>query len=177
MADAYATFAGNGTYCAPISITDVIDSQGKKIGGQAPTCQPNAIKPDVAKAVTNVLQDVLTKGSGYNIKDDAGHTIYLGVPDAAKTGTNQFNSETWLIGYTRGLSTASYFGEALGNPEDHLGRNVMVNGRFWPVIDGAYIAGPQWAYYMQKVLGLFDHGPFDPPPPALIGPPPPPTPK
>ncbi|MGN6403235.1 transglycosylase domain-containing protein [Sinomonas sp.] len=177
MADAYATFASNGTYCVPISITDVIDSQGKKIGGQAPTCQPNAIKPDVAKAVTNVLQDVLTKGSGYNIKDDAGHTIYLGVPDAAKTGTNQFNSETWLIGYTRGLSTASYFGEALGNPEDHLGRNVMVNGRFWPVIDGAYIAGPQWAFYMQKVLGLFDHGPFDGPPPALIGPPPPPTPK
>jgi hypothetical protein len=75
------------------------------------------------------------------------------------------------------LSTASYFGEALGNPEDHLGRNVVVNGRFWPVIDGAYIAGPQWAYYMQKVLALYDHGPFDPPPPNLIGPPPPPTPK
>jgi membrane peptidoglycan carboxypeptidase len=179
MANAYATFASNGTYCTPISITDVVDGHGKKIGGQAPTCQQGAIKPDAAKAVNNVLQDVLTKGSGYNIKDNAGQTIYLGVPDAAKTGTNQFNSETWLIGYTRGLSTASYFGEALGNPEDHLGRNVTVNGRFWPVIDGAYIAGPQWAYYMQKVLGLYDHGPFDPPPPNLIGPPapPPPPPK
>ncbi|MDQ4504000.1 transglycosylase domain-containing protein [Sinomonas sp. ASV322] len=168
MANEYATFAANGTYCAPISITEVDDAQGKKIGGQSPSCTPNAVKPDVAKAVTNVLQDVLTKGSGYNIKDDAGHTIYLGVPDAAKTGTNQFNSETWLIGYTRGLSTASYFGEALGNPEEHLGRNVFVNGRYWPVIDGAYIAGPQWAYYMQKVLGLYDHGSFDPPPPSLI---------
>ncbi|MEA5457075.1 transglycosylase domain-containing protein [Sinomonas sp. JGH33] len=168
MASVYATFASNGTYCTPISIAEVDDAQGQKIGGQSPSCRANSIRPDVAKAATNVLQDVLTKGSGYNIKDDAGHTIYLGVPDAAKTGTNQFNSETWLIGYTRGLSTASYFGEALGNPEDHLGRNVFVNGRFWPVIDGAYIAGPQWAYYMQKVIGLYDHGNFDPPPPSLI---------
>ncbi|WP_234864829.1 transglycosylase domain-containing protein [Sinomonas albida] len=176
LADEYATFASNGTYCAPISITDVIDAQGKKIGGQSPACQPNAIKPDVAKAVNSVLQEVLTKGSGYNIKDTNGQTIKLGVPDAAKTGTNQYNSETWLIGYTKGLSTASYFGEALGNPEDHLGRNVVVNGRPWPVIDGAYIAGPQWAYYMQQVLGFFDHGPFDGPPPNLVnapGPPPP----
>lgn len=177
MANAYATFASNGTYCVPISITSVTDSQGKKIGGQTQTCRPNSIRPDVAKAVTSVLQDVLTKGSGYNIKDNAGQTITLGVPDAAKTGTDQYNSETWLVGYTRGLSTASYFGEALGNPADHLGRNVVVNGRFWPVIDGAYIAGPQWAYYMQKVLGLFDHGPFDPPPPSLIGPPVPPVPQ
>jgi membrane peptidoglycan carboxypeptidase len=170
MASAYATFAANGTYCVPMSITEVKDSQGKRIGGQSPACKPGAIKPDVAKAVTNVLQDVLTKGSGYNIKDNGGKTISLGVPDAAKTGTNQYNSETWLVGYTRGLATASYFGEPLGNPEDHLGRNVYVNGRFWPNIDGAYIAGPQWAYYMQKVLGLYDHGAFDAPPPSLITP-------
>ncbi|WP_415853996.1 transglycosylase domain-containing protein [Sinomonas sp. G460-2] len=168
LASEYATFASNGTYCTPIAITDVTDSQGKRIGGQAQQCQANAIKPDVAKAVTSVLQDVLTKGSGYNIKDNSGQTIKLGVPDAAKTGTNEYNSETWLIGYTKGLSTASYFGEALGNPEDHLGRNVLVNGKFWPVIDGAYLAGPQWAYYMQKVLGLYDHGPFDAPPPSLV---------
>ncbi|BCT74983.1 penicillin-binding protein [Sinomonas cyclohexanicum] len=170
MASGYATFAANGTYCVPWSIATVTDWQGKQIGGQTQQCQPGSIKPDVAKAVTNVLQDVLTKGSGYNIKDNAGKTIFLGVPDAAKTGTNEYNSETWLVGYTRGLATASYFGEALGNPEDHPGRNVIVNGRFWPNIDGAYIAGPQWAFYMQKVLGLYDHGNFDPPPPSLITP-------
>ncbi|GAB2741580.1 transglycosylase domain-containing protein [Sinomonas soli] len=168
MASAYATFAANGTYCTPRSITSVKDAQGNKIGGQSKDCHQGAVKPDVAKAVTNVLQDVLTKGSGYNIKDTAGKTIKLGVPDAAKTGTNQYNSETWLVGYTRGLSTASYFGEALKNPEDHLGRNVYVNGRFWPAIDGAYIAGPQWAYYMQKAVGLYSHGAFDAPPPSLI---------
>ncbi|HKU11889.1 MAG TPA: transglycosylase domain-containing protein [Sinomonas sp.] len=168
MASAFATFASNGTYCTPISITDVIDSQGKKIGGQDPTCQQSALKPDVAKAATNVLQDVLTKGSGYNIKDSSGQTIKLGVPDAAKTGTNNFNSQTWVVGYTRGLATASFFGEALNAPDSRLGRDVTINGKFYPNVDGAYIAGPQWAFYMQKALGYYDHADFDAPPQNLI---------
>ncbi|BAS18279.1 hypothetical protein AHiyo8_65820 [Arthrobacter sp. Hiyo8] len=33
----------------------------------------------------------------------------------------------------------------------------------------AYIAGPQWAQYMQQVVGLYDHGDFDAPPQSLIG--------
>ena len=168
MANAFATFASNGTYCQPISISEVTDIQGKKIGGQAPTCQQNAIKPDVAKAATNVLQDVLTKGSGYNIKDNSGQPIKVGVPDAAKTGTNNFNSQTWVVGYTRGLATASFFGEALNAPDSRLGRDVTINGRFYPNVDGAYIAGPQWAYYMQKAAPLYDHGDFDAPPQNLI---------
>jgi membrane peptidoglycan carboxypeptidase len=167
MANAFATFAANGTYCTPISITEVTDSQGKKIGGQAPTCQQNAIKPDVAKAATNVLQDVLTKGSGYNIKDANGQTIKVGVPDAAKTGTNQYNAQTWVVGYTRGLATASFFGDAF-KPAGRIGQNVTINGRFYKSVDGAFIAGPQWAYYMQKAAPLYDHGDFDAPPQSLI---------
>ncbi|MEA5453835.1 transglycosylase domain-containing protein [Sinomonas sp. JGH33] len=172
MANAFATFASNGTYCTPMAITDVMDSQGKKIGGQAPTCQQNAIKPDVAKAVTNVLQDVLTKGSGYNIKDASGNTIKLAYPDAAKTGTNNYNNQTWVVGYTKGLVTASFFGVTTGvgiaDPKS-LGQNVMVNGRFYKSVDGAYIAGPQWAYYMLKAAPLYDNGAFDAPPQNLIG--------
>ena len=152
----------------PISIVEVKDADGRRIGGQQQQCREGALRPDVAKAVTNVLQDTLTKGSGFHIKDDAGKTISVGAPAAAKTGTNQFNSQTWVMGYTRGLATASFFGEALGNPEDRVGRNVVVNGKFWPTIDGAYIAGPQWAYYMRNVLAHYDRGGFDPPPPNLI---------
>ncbi|WP_138444459.1 transglycosylase domain-containing protein [Sinomonas susongensis] len=167
MANAFATFASNGTLCQPMSITDVLDSQGKRIGGQSQNCQANALKPDVAKAVTNVLQDVLTRGSGYNIKDANGQTIKLGVPDAAKTGTNQYNGQTWVVGYTKGLSTASFFGDAF-KPQGHIGQNVTINGRFYTSVDGAYIAGPQWAYYMQKAAPLYDHGDFDAPPQNLI---------
>ncbi|MDQ4488900.1 transglycosylase domain-containing protein [Sinomonas sp. ASV486] len=170
MASAFATFAANGTYCTPISITEVTDLQGKKIGGQAQTCQQNAIKPEVAKAATNVLQDVLTKGSGYNIKDAAGNTIKLPYADAAKTGTNNFNNQTWVVGYTKGLATASFFGEALKDPfSSTYGQNLTINGRFYKSVDGAFIAGPQWAYFMQKAAPLYDNGGFDAPPQNLIG--------
>jgi membrane peptidoglycan carboxypeptidase len=105
MANAFATFAAGGAYCAPVSITEVDDSQGKKIGGQTQSCQADALKPGVAAAATNVLQDVATKGSGLLIPQK------LGAPDAMKTGTNQYNNQTWVVGYTRGLATASFFGD------------------------------------------------------------------
>ncbi|GAB3278182.1 transglycosylase domain-containing protein [Sinomonas notoginsengisoli] len=168
MANAFATFAGNGTFCQPMSITEVTDSQGKKIGGQAPTCQQGAVKPDVAKAATNVLQDVLAKGSGRNIKDASGKFIDVGAPAAAKTGTNQFNNQTWVVGYTRGVATASFFGVATGGIADKVGQNVIVNGKLYKSVDGAYIAGPQWARYMQAAAPLYDHGNFDAPPQNLI---------
>ncbi|WP_138445078.1 transglycosylase domain-containing protein [Sinomonas susongensis] len=163
MANAFATFAADGTYCTPISITEVDDAQGKKIGGQTSSCQANALKPGVAQAATNVLQDVLTKGSGLLIPQK------LGVPDAAKTGTNQYNNQTWVVGYTKGLSTASFFGDPFSADPTNPGQNVTVNGKFYPVVDGAYIAGPQWALYMQKAVGYYDHGNFDAPPQNLIG--------
>ncbi|MDP9887354.1 transglycosylase domain-containing protein [Pseudarthrobacter enclensis] len=162
MANAFATFAANGTYCAPMSITEVDDAQGNKIGGQTSSCQAGALKPDVAKAVTNVLQDVLTKGSGLLIPQK------LGVPDAAKTGTNEWNNQTWVVGYTKGLATASFFGDPFNGGPGRLGRNVTINGKFYPAVDGAFIAGPQWAQYMQAAVGLYDHGNFDAPPQNLI---------
>lgn len=162
MANAFATFDANGTYCAPMSITEVDDSQGNKIGGQTSSCQADALKPDVAKAVTNVLQDVLTKGSGLLIPQK------LGVPDAAKTGTNEYNNQTWVVGYTKGLATASFFGDPFNGGPTRLGRNITVNGKFYPAVDGAFIAGPQWAQYMQSAVGLYDHGNFDAPPQNLI---------
>jgi membrane peptidoglycan carboxypeptidase len=164
MADAFATFAADGTYCAPLSVTEVDDAKGNRVGGRDPSCQAGALKPDAAKAATNVLQDVIKKGSGLLIPQK------LGVPNAAKTGTNQYNNQTWVVGYTKGLATASFFGDPFNGSAARLGRNVTVNGKYYPVVDGAYIAGPQWAVYMKKVLGFYDHGGFDAPPQSLIKP-------
>ncbi|WP_430297936.1 transglycosylase domain-containing protein [Sinomonas sp. B1-1] len=162
MASAFAVFASGGTYCAPMSIAEVTDVKGDKIGGQAPSCQQNVIKPDVAKGVNFALQDVLIRGSGYQIPK-------IGAPSAAKTGTNNFNSQTWVLGFTTGLVTASFFGEALQDPSSRLGRNVTINGKFYPVVDGAYIAGPQWGDYMAQVAKLYKTDPFEAPPASMTG--------
>ncbi|MBT8163569.1 penicillin-binding protein, partial [Arthrobacter sp. GN70] len=79
------------------------------------------------------------------------------------------NNQTWVLGYTKGLATASFFGDPFNGGPSRLGRDVTINGKYYPVVDGAYIAGPQWAQYMQQVVGFYDHGDFDAPPQNLIG--------
>ncbi|VXC46609.1 transglycosylase domain-containing protein [Arthrobacter sp. 8AJ] len=164
LANAFATFATEGRYCAPIALVDVTDPAGAKLPAQAPDCH-DAVKPDVARGVNSVLQDVLKKGSGVWINPK----VQDKVPTAAKTGTSNNNGSTWVVGYTTGLVTASFFGDALEG-QKRAGQNVTINGTFYPRLDGYMIAGPQWANYMLKVAPLYPAGPFAPPPASMIGP-------
>lgn len=164
LANAFATFATDGRYCAPIALADVTDAAGAKLPAQAPDCH-DAVKPDVARGVNSVLQDVLKKGSGVWINPK----VHDKVPTAAKTGTSNNNGSTWVVGYTTGLVTASFFGDALEG-QKRAGQNVTINGTFYPRLDGFMIAGPQWANYMLKVAPLYPAAPFAPPPASMIGP-------
>ncbi|MGG5174882.1 transglycosylase domain-containing protein [Pseudarthrobacter sp. J1763] len=161
MASAFATFSAEGTYCEPMAVTSVTDAQGKALPAQTQNCQKDAISPDVAKGVNYVLQDVLKQGSGWQMPK-------VGAPAAAKTGTNNYNSQTWVVGYTKGLATAAYFGEALEDPSQRLGRDVTINGKFYPVVDGSQIAGVMWGQYMQQVAGLYNTSEFAEPPANLL---------
>ncbi|TQJ59577.1 membrane peptidoglycan carboxypeptidase [Arthrobacter sp. SLBN-83] len=164
LANAFATFATEGQFCAPIALVEIKDAAGAKLPAQAPDCH-GAVKPDVARGVNSVLQDVLKKGSGVWINPK----VQDKVPTAAKTGTSNNNGSTWVVGYTTGLVTASFFGDALEG-QKRAGQNVTINGTFYPRLDGYMIAGPQWANYMLKVAPLYPAGPFAPPPASMIGP-------
>lgn len=170
LANAFATFATDGRFCAPIGLVDVTDAAGAKLPAQAPDCH-DAVKPDVARGVNSVLQDVLKKGSGVWINPK----VQDKVPTAAKTGTSNNNGSTWVVGYTTGMVTASFFGDALEG-QKRPGQNVTINGTFYPRLDGYMIAGPQWANYMLKVAPLYPATPFAPPPASMIGPSPTPKP-
>ncbi len=164
LANAFATFATEGQFCAPIALLEIKDAAGAKLPAQAPDCH-GAVKPDVARGVNSVLQDVLKKGSGVWINPK----VQDKVPTAAKTGTSNNNGSTWVVGYTTGLVTASFFGDALEG-QKRAGQNVTINGTFYPRLDGYMIAGPQWANYMLKVAPLYPAGQFAPPPASMIGP-------
>lgn len=170
MANAFATFANDGRYCNPIALLDVTDATGGKIPVQPVQCR-DAVKPDVARGVNSVLQDVLVRGSGFWINPK----VHDKWPTAAKTGTSNNNGATWIVGYTTGLATASFFGDALEG-QKRAGQNVTINGTFYPRLDGYMIAGPQWANYMVKVGPLYPAAPFPAPPPSMIGPSPTPKP-
>jgi membrane peptidoglycan carboxypeptidase len=89
-------------------------------------------------------------------------------PVAAKTGTNDTNGSTWVVGYTSGLATASWFGDPLAD-QSRYGRNLTINGKFYPSIDGYMIAGPQFTNYMLAVAPAYGTNPFQQPPSNLLG--------
>ncbi|MFJ6313976.1 transglycosylase domain-containing protein [Pseudarthrobacter oxydans] len=171
LANAFATFANDGRYCTPIALVDVKDAAGGNLPAQPAECR-DAVKPDVARGVNNVLQDVLVRGSGVWINPKT-HDKF---PVAAKTGTSNNNGSTWIVGYTTGIATASFFGDALEG-QKRAGQNVTINGTFYPRLDGYMIAGPQWANYMLQAAPLYPTNPFPAPPPSMMGPSPSPSPR
>ncbi len=165
MANAFATFASDGKYCVPIALLEVTDVTGAKLPAQTVDCR-RAVKPAVARGVNAVLQDVLKVGSGFWINPK----IHAKMPTAAKTGTSNNNGSTWVVGYTSGLSTASFFGDALEG-QNRPGQKVTINGKYYPRLDGWMIAGPQWVKYMLKAAPLYAANRFPPPPASMTAPP------
>ena len=146
MAAAYATFASGGKYCEPIALTEVTDSRGNAYEVPEEECS-QAISEEIAKEVSEPLQKLVTSSPG---------GIYpLGVPAAAKTGTTDVSEQTWTVGYTKGISTASW----VGNWTSYSTLNGLpINGITRSYVDGSTIAGAQWADYMSAVAPLYDTG-------------------
>ena len=139
MANAFATFASGGTYCKPIALVSITDSQGKQYPVPSAGCH-QTISPDVAAGVTYALKDVLTKGSGYYIPvNKNSYDIF------AKTGTTDCNAKTWTIGATSAIATASWFGSYKGTGPQWANQNITINGHYYAVVNGADLAGSQWA--------------------------------
>jgi membrane peptidoglycan carboxypeptidase len=164
MASAFATFANDGKYCAPIAVTSVTDHTGAQLPAQSTQCR-DALKPEVARGVNYALQKVLNEGSGSLIQPRISTDTAF--PIAAKTGTSNNNGSTWVVGHTMGLATAAWFGDALG-AQDRAGQNVTVNGKFYTGIDGYMIAGPMFSQFMTEIAPGYGTEPFPEPPSNLL---------
>lgn len=164
MASAFAAFADDGKYCDPIAIESVTDPAGAQLPAQSVSCR-DAIKPDVAHGVAYAMQEVLNRGSGSLIQPRISTRTTF--PVAAKTGTNDNNSSTWVAGYTSGLATATWFGDPL-NGQHRAGQNITINGKFYKGIDGYMIAGPQFSNYMSQVAPAYGTNPFPAPPSNMV---------
>ncbi|HEY8701408.1 MAG TPA: transglycosylase domain-containing protein [Arthrobacter sp.] len=171
MAAAFATFANDGKYCEPIAITSVTDEAGAQLPAQSSNCK-DAVKPEVARGVAYAMQEVLNGGSGSLIRPRL--STKTNFPVAAKTGTNDSNSSTWVVGYTTGVATAAWFGDPFGD-QTRPGRNLTINGTFYKSIDGYMIAGPMFAKYMLQMAPAYGTNPFQAPPSNMVSGTPAPT--
>jgi len=151
MVSAYTTFANHGIRTAPMYVSHIEDADGNVVA----TFQPRmneVISSESANKMLTLLEGVVDGGTGgrvryrYNIEGEIG----------GKTGTTNRNSDAWFMGVTPNLVSGVW----VGGEE----RDIHFDSMTWG--QGATMALPVWAYYMQRVyadknLGYSTDATFD----------------
>ncbi len=130
LTTAYTAFANHGTVSSPRLFTHVTDSQGNLLWDAAPR-HTQALSPTTAYLMSNMLADVVSRGTGY-----AARTAGFRLPAAGKTGTTDDFMDAWFIGYTPHLVAGVWFG--FDRPQ-----MIMRDG-----FAGA-VAAPAWGDFMR----------------------------
>jgi penicillin-binding protein 1A len=131
QADGYATLASGGVHHDATAIGRVVFPDGK-VDTPEQSEGNRVLTPGEAYTVTNVLEGVITGGTGGN----ANIGCYNGM--AGKTGTTEGESDGWFVGYTPKYSTAVWVGHP--NSREFTGF-------------GGDVAAPIWNSYMSVANG------------------------
>ncbi|MDE7463137.1 MAG: transglycosylase domain-containing protein [Muribaculaceae bacterium] len=136
MVGGYSTFANKGIRVDPVYVTRIEDNQGNVI--YSPTAhRTEALSEDATYKIISVLFDVVDKGTGRGLRGSYGINAQMG----GKTGTTNFNSDAWFMGFTPDLVTGVW----VGGEERYIHFNSMAYGQ------GAKAALPIYGLYMKKV--------------------------
>jgi len=134
LSAAYAALANGGRVIKPVMILDVKDAEGQVLFSDRGRPGEQAIDPQVAWLVTDILSDNLARAPTFTT-----HSILqIGRPAAAKTGTTTDYRDNWTVGYTPNLVVGVWVGNA--------DNSSMSN------ISGVSGAGPIWHQFMRTVL-------------------------
>lgn len=144
MANAYATIAAGGKYCAPRPVVSITQANGKKLKLDVPACK-QLISRDQANGVAQIFHSPLSEGG------TAGKAKLAGGRDAfGKTGTTQQAETTWFIGSTPQLTTAVLVGHA--NERKALRDVTLGDRRYSGYVFADTIAAPMWKSIMDASL-------------------------
>ncbi len=137
MVSAYSAFANHGIRCAPMFVTKIEDNEGNVITQFQPKMN-EVISEESADKMLVLLKAVIDEGTGRRIRSRYDIKCEMG----GKTGTTNRNSDAWFIGFTPTLVNGCWVG---GEDRDIHFDNMQMG-------QGASMALPIWAYYMQKVF-------------------------
>jgi membrane peptidoglycan carboxypeptidase len=105
MAAAYATLANEGTAVEPTTIKSIELPNGETLRPRQEEIR-SAVSPGNAYLITEVLQQVIERGTGI--------AAAIGRPAAGKTGTTNNYTDAWFVGYTPNLVAAVWVGYPQG---------------------------------------------------------------
>jgi membrane peptidoglycan carboxypeptidase len=159
QANAYATFANDGTYVPTHVVREVRDAKNKIVYKANPQ-ERRAVSADIAHDVTYGLSNVVEQGTGRAVRT-------LDRPVAGKTGTkDRVNSDgsgdivsAWFVAYTKQISTAVMYVAGDGGNDDldkfrRPGDSTFFGGTY-PALT--------WADYMAVATDGQPVKQFDPP--------------
>lgn len=126
---AYSVFANSGVRLDPTAILLITDSSGRTLYAND-TMPVQALKPETAYLVTNLLKGVIERGTGWKARE-------FGRPVAGKTGTTNDYRDAWFIGYTPTLVSGVWVGY-----DDQRGLG--------PKATGSRAALPIWLEFMKN---------------------------
>lgn len=125
MAAAYATLANDGEYIEPTFYEKLVDSNGNTV--LEPEQETRRVISEAnAFIIKDILMDVVTGSQG------TARACYIsGIDVAAKTGTTDYNDNTWLCGFTPYYAAATWDGYAESSGEDYSMWNVSNATNLW----------------------------------------------
>ncbi len=133
LISAYTPFATQGVRTAPVGILRVEDKDGN-IVWQPQEHSERVMDQEQAWLITDVLRDVVRRGTAYSATTGSGWTI----PAGGKTGTTNDNFDVWFIGFTPDLVTGVWMG--MDQPE-----------KIMPDAQGGRLAAPAWTAMMKEI--------------------------
>jgi penicillin-binding protein 1A len=131
MVRAYGAFANQGLMMRPYFVEKVLDRDGNLLEQNMPEAK-EVMRADVAYLVTDVLEGVIKRGTGYKART-------LERPLAGKTGTTDDCTDAWFIGYSPTLVCGVWVGY---DEKKSLGKRET----------GAEAALPIWISFMGQAL-------------------------
>lgn len=108
MAGAYTTLANEGKYQKPTFIDKIVSSSGEIVYENKQTSK-EIISKENAWILTDMLQDVVTNGTGTNAN-------FGRMPIAGKTGTTNDKKDAWFVGYTPYYLCSVFIGNDRNEP-------------------------------------------------------------
>ncbi len=112
MVAAYSAIAEDGHRVDPTPVARVIGPDGKVIIDRtAPPPGPGVLDPAFCRTVTDILTQVVQRGTGTAARLDR--------PVAGKTGTTDDYTNAWFVGYTPELAASVWVGYANANTPMH----------------------------------------------------------
>ena len=137
MVDAYTTFPNKGIRVEPLYVTRIEDNNGNILATFTPNTY-EVISESTSYKMIYMLRNVMDHGTGVRARFRYG----LKSPMGGKTGTSQNHSDGWFVGFTPSLVSGVW----VGGEDRSIHFDNMSAGQ------GANMALPIWAIYMQKVL-------------------------